>query len=70
MSRHANAGKLVITGTGKLGIIYNRDMPFNDPAGRVPVTLLDEKYQPLLKEGERQVLLCNPNNCRLTGYQD
>ncbi len=71
MSRHQNAGKLVTTASGKRGIIYNRDLPFPDPAGRVPVTLLDDNYQPILDDKQQpQKLLCNPANLTLTGFFD
>ena len=69
MSRHQNAGQLLRTGSGKLGIWYNRDKPVqcDDGQTRVFVTLVDEQFRPL---PDTKPILCNPDNCRLLGFQD
>ncbi|WP_020603228.1 hypothetical protein [Spirosoma spitsbergense] len=69
MSRHANAGLLIRTGSGKLAIWYHRDKPFTHTDGktRVQVTLLDDDYRPL---ADTKPVLCNPDLCTQIGFSD
>ncbi|MVM36060.1 hypothetical protein GO755_38965 [Spirosoma sp. HMF4905] len=73
MSRHANSGLLIQTGSGKLALWYHKDKPFecNDGKTRVFVTLLDEEFRPILDaDGKAKPVLTNPATCRTIGFSD
>lgn len=60
------AGQIVLTKSGKLGIVKNSSQPINN---KIPVHLVDEKYQPVLDEKFNQVvLLCDPKTLTLKGF--
>lgn len=61
---------IVITGSGKIGILYHKDVPGNDPDGRVPVYVTNADMTPVLINGVQQKLLCNPKKLRVMGYVD
>lgn len=56
-------GRLVLTSSGKKGIVYNDDKLTND--GKVKVHLIDDNHQLL-----DQRLLCDPAKLKQIGFTD